>query len=298
MKLKHILNENKIGVTPISPANDLELVRLIKTHCSKNIDALKKCGLYRGFGNNTPGYMGDLAIVDPTQRDRRSNEANNYFIPLIDNSPYWINFPKRGKSLICSGSSNYAGNYGEIRQVIPFDNAKLGVCEYDDFWNYPHKELSPYGIRNLGHFTLVLDHIQRVIKNLITVTDDNKDNYVYPENINIRKDYSDVLIKNYDELKNFLKEIAGFDYNKIPFSTQVFNHNKENIRWQELYKSLCSSNNLEFLNNLLRPNDQVYVTTYDKLSLDNSLRKEIWTDSESIAVIPQITHFVVTNNMI
>lgn len=120
-----IKHQNKIGVYGLE--ND-EAINIIKDKCSDwNYNDLP---IYRGTDLSF-----DYILINPSERTRKSANARfNIYTTLIDNSPYWKEYPKRSKSLICTLDKNKAINYGYNYRVIPFDNSKWGICENSDIW--------------------------------------------------------------------------------------------------------------------------------------------------------------------
>jgi len=113
-----------------------DFVKLIKSgvydDAIKGFD--KKQGiLFRGvMGSKYTSYT----IIDPTKgRLRRSANTSNEYTLLVDNLPEWKDYPKRGRSLICTTDEYYATGFGDVRIILPVNGAKLGVCKGGDFWD-------------------------------------------------------------------------------------------------------------------------------------------------------------------
>lgn len=125
-----ILNESRSKTIDLERALDL-----IHTNCGKHVQGLLKGSrpsIYRGTYTN---IRGGYALLDPTRgRARISANTSNHMTLLVDNLPSWKNYPKRSKSAICSTSDGYAGNFGNIFYVYPYDKCKIGISAYDDFW--------------------------------------------------------------------------------------------------------------------------------------------------------------------
>jgi len=74
--------------------------------------------------------------VSPSKFIRRSKNTYNFYIELLDYSPYWLDYPKRSESIICSTDNNYAENYGYLYRVIPLkENSKISVCSSQDVFD-------------------------------------------------------------------------------------------------------------------------------------------------------------------
>lgn len=85
-----------------------------------------------------------LAMRDPMSfpDPRRSKNTLNYYTEWVDNSPFWSQFPKRSRSLICSSDKVYASNFGQTAVVVPTVDTTVGICPDDDWWN-SFNETSP-----------------------------------------------------------------------------------------------------------------------------------------------------------
>lgn len=103
----------------------------IQRDCSKALTA---------FNNGRAIFKGLLGVTvpimetDPTKVERKSANTYNHYTLLLDNLPSWRWYPKRSRSLICSTSQSRATKYGTVYLVLPFNEAKIGVCSKDDIW--------------------------------------------------------------------------------------------------------------------------------------------------------------------
>lgn len=70
--------------------------------------------------------------------ERKAANTTNYVNLLVSNLPNWKAFPPRNRSQICSGSYSYASSYayGDVYVVLPFDNARIGICPSTDFFDF------------------------------------------------------------------------------------------------------------------------------------------------------------------
>lgn len=104
-----------------------EAIEFLEKNC---VQSMKNRPLWRG-GPRTRISYGDSHLGEP----RVSANTSNYYTLIVDNLPAWKFFPKRSRSFI--GSSDIDGAYdvgpGPCL-MIPFDNAKVGVCPREDFW--------------------------------------------------------------------------------------------------------------------------------------------------------------------
>lgn len=111
-----------------------EVENLIRTKCKTAWKAWrnKRATIQRGTPKSW-NYM----LSDPRQsKIRLSANTRSYMNLLVDNLPSWKGYPQRGKSLICTTFHQSARAYGRGNAfvVLPFENAKIGVCNEMDFW--------------------------------------------------------------------------------------------------------------------------------------------------------------------
>jgi len=139
MKFKSYLIESSIMNREYSnnrtkSISDEEATKLINNNCKKNIKRLFEGNikLFRGIETG-PKRCG---LVDSNSGSpRKSANTFNYMTLLMDNLPSWNGWPKRSKSIICSTDLESTDGYGSyIYYVIPYDNAKIGVCSDYDLW--------------------------------------------------------------------------------------------------------------------------------------------------------------------
>jgi len=101
----------------------------------------RKCDqAWQAYQNNKIFFRGlnkagEYLFIDPKSgKPRKSANSDNYYTLLVDNSPLWKKYPKRSESIIGTSSYRYATNYGEVYEVFPYDNSKIGVAPQNDFW--------------------------------------------------------------------------------------------------------------------------------------------------------------------
>lgn len=111
-------------IAKISPE---QFKSLYEEHCSQ-FDPSKQ-GLYRGISEG-----GGMLMGDPRNTERRSKNTSSHTMWLLETFPEWEAFPKRTRSFICSTSEFYADYYGSVYHVIPYDNAQIGICPSQDFF--------------------------------------------------------------------------------------------------------------------------------------------------------------------
>jgi len=142
----YILNEGR-G----KPISKEEAIELIKKNCSGIVKSYKTGDrIYRGAGGSDTEYQ----FIDPTKgKLRRSRNTRNYYTLLMDNLTPWKAYPKRSRSIVCSTDKYKAGGYGSLYIVLPYNNAKIGVCSNRDIWD------SFKIVRNLASFNRIVQHL-------------------------------------------------------------------------------------------------------------------------------------------
>lgn len=128
-KFYQYINES-YGISRVEPISESDAKDSIRYNCKKSAE---NTPIYRGvksFGN--PFGFGNSENMEEL---RKSANTANYYTLIIDNSKEWSSFPKRSKSFVCTTNIKYAGNYGNIYRVVPFDGTSIGVCPKGDIWD-------------------------------------------------------------------------------------------------------------------------------------------------------------------
>jgi len=110
---------------------------LIGTKCVKAWEAARDGHIiFRGV-NDASGinYDNPGMFIQPRKHVRKSANTSNWYTQIISNSKLWKQYPRRDKSIICSNNRLTATGYGVAFIVFPFDNARIGVCSENDFWD-------------------------------------------------------------------------------------------------------------------------------------------------------------------
>jgi hypothetical protein len=209
----------------------------------------------------------DYLLIDPKLHTRKSINISNYYTLLIDNSPYWKDFPKRSNSLMgaVEGLPNTIfGRY--LFQVIPFDGAKFGVAPSYDLWsrfNYL-KIKTGMGIKEIVDF---LEYISNKFK------------------ININDSYYKLFKKDMVEVEKIIKSTDIDELFKIigvwDYPQSFIKLLKENIDNGVSF--------IDFINKYIKPNDNNFkLMNYEQLINNNFPENEngyeFWTDSKCILV--------------
>jgi len=81
----------------------------------------------------------DFVLVDPKSSSKERIapfSTANYHNLVISNLESWKDWPRRNKSLICSGYDRARSHTGKnLYVVIPFDNTVIATCRTRDFWD-------------------------------------------------------------------------------------------------------------------------------------------------------------------
>ena len=132
------LVEDRVGDARLS-VNAVSLsdaVELLHDNCSHAMSIFSHdTAIFRGDRmNDSAGKM--CSIISTAGSKRKSvGPHGNYYTEILDNIPSMKDFPKRSSSLICTTDPKYAEEFGELRVIVPFDNAEIGILPDDDIWN-------------------------------------------------------------------------------------------------------------------------------------------------------------------
>jgi len=125
-------------------ASDKPVLEIIKDKAPWYLENIKDITpIYRGLSGNKYRDRDDKLykslLIDPSKHKRIARNTDNYYINILDNSPYWKGYPKRSESIICSTDYNRASAYGAVYRVIPLEeDSKCVVCpESDVFQSFP-----------------------------------------------------------------------------------------------------------------------------------------------------------------
>lgn len=132
MRFKVFINETgELGKVPIARAVSREE---IDEFFKKNPIALKNLNtdvkLFRGFPGESDFLLGNSSLFK-----RRAANTTNFVNIYLSTIPSWKNFPSREHAYIGSTTHYGASGFGLEFAMFPADDAKIGVCPTDDFWN-------------------------------------------------------------------------------------------------------------------------------------------------------------------
>ena len=112
--------------------DESEGMKILEKKCSKSWGLFMNKGLSLLRGMK---MKGDYYHIDPSSSTRVSQNTENYYTFILDNSPLWSKYPKRSKSLICTNRKGKALSYGTVYRVFPYDNSNLAKAPYGDIWD-------------------------------------------------------------------------------------------------------------------------------------------------------------------
>lgn len=152
------MNLREALLTETSRSKPMEMddaLKFIQKNCKDALKAWKRGGhgdyIFRGLWS--PGTSQALEVQGNIEPPRKSRNTSNYYTLLLDNLPSWRQYPRRGRSIICSSGYEKADAYGEVFYVFPVDGAKIGVCSDRDIFTSFMKVTKPYAM-NVFNATL------------------------------------------------------------------------------------------------------------------------------------------------
>lgn len=222
--------------------------QLYRTKCS-SYDPNYHTPIYRGI-KDLPYSFG---YVDPSKHTRKSAHTQNYYTLILDNSPKWKRFPKRSKSIICSTDKRYAGDFGVVYNVIPFDGSIVGVCSKFDIWRSFRDSLENV----VGFSNASLEDINGMLS------------YVYKSTVGGKLSES-----SFETLK---KQI-----NKLPEA--IINTRFEGDMFFDEYQKSSFDTLYEFIEHLFDPTRNGFQTVVAPFSEFSNQDREVWTEGPCLLV--------------
>jgi len=214
--------------------------------------------IYRGVRTEK-----DYVLVTPSQYKRKSVNLANYYTLFLDEiSERWDAFPKRSKSLICTTSYKIAYEYGKVYNVIPFDDAKIGVCPKKDIW-YSFKDgFAGNELNNLDNLVHFLD---------VMYYDIDKTEELEQEDPKLFKEQ---LLK----IEQFIKSKT---YEELVYLDKTY------LSWKKLTNDIKKQGIIRTLEQCLDPDTNDFgVTSFKEYKQPTNLKEsfELWTDSDCLLI--------------
>jgi len=218
--------------------------------------------IYRGVETD------DLFIVDPTLSERKSANTQNFYTYLIDNSEEWKDYPDRSKSIICSHNSEVARIYSNSKyphRVIPFDDAKIGICSKHDFW------FSFIGCSDLFSSLVEFNDFIYFVGKILKIEFNNNDKELFFEKFEFFLDKMTQISP--EELSKKIEKSYGI----------YITHDTV-----EMFKKFPKT--LEEINDLLDPkNNDFKLKSYKDAIKLKEHDIEVWTDSKCLIIPGEIS---------
>lgn len=109
------------------------------------------------------GFKGDPTFRMLPLKNRTSQNTSNIYTLLIDSNPYWVDYPKRDNSFICTNGKNYAQAHGNVYQLYPEGDPLIAICPEYDIWKSFPKLFKVIKITGMGAFNNVLTRLGRTV---------------------------------------------------------------------------------------------------------------------------------------
>lgn len=195
--------------------------------------------IYRGVKNKDGRKINqDIYTIDPSSYNRLSPDTNNLHNIIIDNSKYWIDYPNRKNSIICTTSIDYASSFGDVYRIIPLrKNSLFGSCEESDIFYCFHslkyindnidnpKDLEKY-LGNIFNMPVGRINSYEELSRLLTKENFN-DDYKEEETIFGMTMYEfDEIVKKYGSYLDYLEYLMQPEKNG--FNLFNYSQNEEN----------------------------------------------------------------------
>lgn len=227
-------------------------------------------------------YIGDFnapyGIVRPKEaaRKRTSENTENYYTLILDNSEEWSKYPNRSESIIASVNDNVLKEY----LVIPQIGADIGVAPARDIWE------AFEGIDSMdSNFNKPLIKLSKTVFGAVYLPENSISEFkkeILRLDRKIRKDvgYKQIINKLSDKVKDELKfRDDGQEYFTVKGLRQ-----KNLLDFLESYVSSSASDLFEYINFLLSPKRNGFrLEKYNK-SFHIEGRKEVWTDAPCLLI--------------
>lgn len=242
---------------------DTTILTAIMKNASEAVAALKNGhaiykGFRKGFEKNFD-YTSPVLISDPKKSIRKSKNTSNHYTLLFSNLPSWSKYPKRNRSLIATTNVNWASQYGEPYLILPFDGAKIGVCNHGDMWDTIYPEV---GTGEIDKFVDILSNND--------VSDISYDMLI-----------SDIFRKK-DNLGK--KTVYGWKF------TSKFN--------KDLKQCKTKSDVIFLLSSYLSPkNGNFQLVPINRIPIFQRAAHEVWTDSKSYLIhVDSVFYGIISKN--
>lgn len=229
-----------------------------------------------------------MFLIDPKKLDRVSRDNPNIYTLIMDNNIRWKGYPKRKNSLICTYQNNFPSSWKETFVVVPFDNAKFGVCSSSDIWHDWRDILVSFEISmSVDEFLKKLEFVHTIINRKLDIS---KIPYIeYYNNVPFTNDY--------DKIEEEINAVDQFILDNVEALKTISQNTWVDKQFQKLYE-ICKEFGLwKFLTEELftpysfknwRQDSHKFtkMSAYSlfKKKLKESTELEIWTDSPCLLI--------------
>jgi len=133
ISFKQFLAEEAIVPWKEVPLTASASIKMINEYC---VDALNcyinnNIVLYRGFAKGGKQINSTGSLINTSGSYRTSKDSYNLYMLIMS---FIDGIPNRSNSIICSTNRTYAGAYGNVYAVFPYDNTPIAVSDREDFF--------------------------------------------------------------------------------------------------------------------------------------------------------------------
>jgi len=225
--------------------------KLLEKNCKNYIDINNQIKMYRGIGN----YINLFKILEfknhyylnPKNHYRHSIEPENIHVILMSEMEQWKDFPPYNQSVICSTNKISAESYGELFEIIPYDNTKVGVCSHSSVWG----SFGGFGKKSI--IKMIHNFLEYYPADWGAIQDEIK-------NIGIEKLSQDKLDSDFIHSLLYYKEKGVFryikkgDYLHTPKTGNSEKEEEEELKnFKKKMDKLTTNDIIEFINFLFEP---------------------------------------------
>ena len=251
--------------------SDDEFIKCVSENCKEfNVDSVS-INRYVNLPQDR------IYLIDPSLTMRKSRDNLNIYTLIMDNTPEWSDYPKRSFSLICT-----IKKYNNAFLVVPFDNAKFGVCRYKpDIWNIFNEKFERMKLteKYFPFNSALLENIANVAYQIF----DRKFN----------DDTYDAMCTDLSKMEEYLTTFID-NTDKLAKITKRYGHDTERLLKFYLYLKTKKLTFIKFFEKLYSVNNRSFaLTTYNEIQ-ENSKKffrgpneydaAECWTDSKCILI--------------
>lgn len=208
-------------------------------------------GIFRGVQSMDK----ETLYVKPSKHIRSSRNTENYYTWLLEFLPSWEKYPKRSRSIICSSDPRSADGYGTVYEVIPKNEALIGVCPESDFWRSFPRIMIRWGIYDMDYFNSRLSELCSIFG-------------IKLEDITDREGFKNNLDKLPVDKSRLLDSIKSWNWDK----RKVISDLEQNFH----------GNWIEYFDDLFDPEINGFTLQQAFQFHINGKAREVWTDSDCV----------------